>query len=745
MTLTLNNKLTSSMESPALINSEIRASIFLLLCTLLLCCLGATRVVGENTAELGLLPMPASMVSGEGRLVLTDDLVAYRVVGADNGRLSSALARWQQQLRAELAIEHELLADSESDKEPILVFEIESPGESYPSIGTEESYQLTISDDLIRVQAATTVGVLRALQTLRQLAMRCEATLCFPLVDIEDKPEFPVRGVMIDVVRHWIPLADIKRQLDGMAAVKLNLLHLHFSDDQSFRVESLALPKLHELGSDGNYFTQSEIRELVEYAADRGIRVMPEFDLPGHSRSWQIAYPELSSRPGKKYHLYSTKRIFSDPIDPSKESTYEILAALVEEMTGLFPDEYFHLGGDEVSFDAWEDNPSIQDFMLEQKIPDSKSLQTYFVNRYARMIKDAGRIPVGWAEVLSENLEQGVIAHHWISSDTTPLAKRHPALVSINYYLDHMRSSESHYRNDPRHLTINNSADQTLRDNVIGVIATSWSEVVDPRNIDLCLWPRVAAISESLWSSSEYVLDANIDSLYQRLDLLSRQLEPQLSMQREQQQREWAFLAPPGSADALQALADLLEPVPFYPMRSGSTLLGLIMPEFLLDDPPDTPTELSPFTRVLAYESLSARQFNRDVERFLSDTENRELMKALQQRLLLWSELYPEMQKLAGQSEKLRDLELEKLAQVIARISDAGLIALRAHSESNVLSSGDVEHYRNLVSTYARPPFFYDFETVQGLVLDLFRPAPLRRHRIAIVPGIYQLVDALDQ
>jgi len=180
-----------------------------------------------------------------------------------------------------------------------------------------------------------------------------------PAVTIKDQPRFPWRGLLIDVSRHFIPLDVLKRNVDGMVAVKLNVLHLHLSDDQGFRVESKRFPKLHEMGSDGMYYTQGELRDFVAYAHDRGIRVLPEFDTPGHSRSWFVGYPELASNPGP----YKVDPEGPDSVtDPTQEGTYKFLDKFVDEMAKVFPDAYFHIGGDEVDGKHWDANPKIQAF-----------------------------------------------------------------------------------------------------------------------------------------------------------------------------------------------------------------------------------------------------------------------------------------------------------------------------------------------------------------------------------------------
>ncbi len=207
------------------------------------------------------------------------------------------------------------------------------------------------------MSAPNPLGVLRGLETFRQLVVSTPQGPELPVVDIEDHPRFPWRGLHLDVSRHWMPIEVVKRNLDGMAAVKLNVFHWHLSDDQGFRVESKRFPKLQQLGSDGLFYTQEQVREVIAYAQDRGIRVVPEFDMPGHTTSWLVGYPQLASAPGP-YQIERNWGVFDPTLDPTRESTYQFLDAFIGEMAALFPDPFFHIGGDEVTGQQWKTSAS---------------------------------------------------------------------------------------------------------------------------------------------------------------------------------------------------------------------------------------------------------------------------------------------------------------------------------------------------------------------------------------------------
>src|SRR5262249_32966342 len=248
------------------------------------------------------------------------------------------------------------------------------------ALGEEESYSLSVGRSGAELTAATTLGAMRGLETFLQLVRITAQGFAVPAVTIHDQPRFAWRGLMLDSSRHFLPLHVIKRNLDGMAALKLNVFHWHLSDNQGFRVESKRFPKLQEMGSDELYYTQDEIREVVEYAYDRGIRVVPEFDMPGHSTAWFVGYPELASAPGP-YAIERKWGVFDPAMDPTRESTYKFLDVFIGEMAKLFPDEFFHIGGDEVNGKQWDANPKIQQFMHSHGLKDNADLQAYFNRR----------------------------------------------------------------------------------------------------------------------------------------------------------------------------------------------------------------------------------------------------------------------------------------------------------------------------------------------------------------------------
>jgi len=401
----------------------------------------------RDRAAIHVMPLPSALKRGDGWLAIGPSFTIARAacrdarVGRAAGRLLRALTAPSPRART---------------RAPATTLRI-SCGASRgttPHPIEDESYALAVSGDQATLSAPTPIGALRGLETFLQLAERTDSATRVPAVTIEDRPRFPWRGLMMDVSRHWMPKAVVLRNLDAMAAVKLNVLHLHLSDDQGFRVESKLYPRLQQVASDGHYFTQRDIREIVSYAADRGIRVVPEFDMPGHTTSFLVAYPELGSAAGP-YTLARRAGIHEATLDPTRESTYRFLDRFYGEMASLFPDEYVHIGGDEVSAKTdWNTNAPVQQFMRDHALADNHALQGYFNQRLVRLLASHGKKVVGWDEVLREDLDHTVVIQSWRGHDYLFQAAQQgfDAILSAGYYLDHKLPASDHYRIDPARL-----------------------------------------------------------------------------------------------------------------------------------------------------------------------------------------------------------------------------------------------------------------------------------------------------
>lgn len=398
----------------------------------------------EDRTQITIMPLPAELKLKDGFLLVNPNF-GHRVNTPESERLEKIINRFYTQLSKHTNLE------IVPKKGKTLEINVEKSGHPYPTINEDESYHLNVTKTKIELNANSEKGVHYGLETLLQLVKSNEGNWGILSVKISDSPRFPWRGLMIDVSRHWIPKEVILRNLDAMASMKLNVFHWHLSDYQGFRVASKVFPKLHEMGSEGDYYTQADIVEVVAYAADRGIRVVPEFDVPGHATSWLVGYPELASAPGP-YELETRFGIATPVLDPTKEHTYEFLDQFIAEMATLFPDDYFHIGGDEVNPNDWNENKEIQKFMRDNAIKDVHELQAYFNIRLQKIVAKHGKIMMGWDEILHPKLpKDGILVQSWRNHKYLWDAARggNQALLSVGYYLDHKQAAAYHYQSDP--------------------------------------------------------------------------------------------------------------------------------------------------------------------------------------------------------------------------------------------------------------------------------------------------------
>jgi hexosaminidase len=485
-------------------------------------CVSLRSEIIASAAPLPLMPLPQKLTTSAGALTI-DSKFTIAVSGYADSRLESAVKRFTARLAKQTGLPLPLPNGRGSDaREAALLVECRERAPEYPTLGEDESYQLDIAASGARLGARTISGVLRGLETFTQLVGPGPDGFQAPAVHIDDQPRFPWRGLMLDVSRHWMPLAVVERNLDAMAAVKLNVFHWHLSDDQGFRVESKRYPKLQQLGSDGNFYTQSEVRQAVAYARDRGIRVIPEFDMPGHTTAWFGGYPELASAHGP-YTIERKWGVFRPTIDPTREETYVFLDGLIAEMAALFPDPYFHIGGDEVEETQWKNSPSIQAFARAHRLNDNRDIQTYFNRRVERLLKKHGKTMIGWDEVLNPELPPDTVIQSWrgAASLVEAASKGYRSLLSFGYYLDHLKPAAEHYGNDPLGGAAGDLTPQQAA-RILGGEACMWSEYVSAETVDSRIWPRMAAIAERLWSPRTVT---DLDSMNARLEVVSRWLE----------------------------------------------------------------------------------------------------------------------------------------------------------------------------------------------------------------------------
>jgi len=622
---------------------------------LILTCAFAASAQQPSTPKVNLMPVPASVKFQSERLAVDANFkVATR--GYSDARLQAAIWRFIRRLegRTVLSLAPTLAAD---DQTTPLIIHCDGPGKNVPGVGENESYRIDITRRQAMLTAPTVVGALRGLETLLQLLDADRNGYFFPGVQIDDQPRFPWRGLLIDCARHFQTIETLKRNLDAMAAVKLNVLHWHLTEDQGFRVESKKFPKLHQLGSDGNYYTQEQVKEIIAYARDRGIRVVPEFDIPGHSTSWLVGYPELGSAPGP-YTIERRPGIFEPALDPTREDVYKFLDTFLGEMAALFPDDYLHIGGDENEGKQWDRNPAIQDYMKKKGIKDNHALQAYFNTRLLKILQKHGKKMIGWDEILQPELPKDVVIHSWRGTAALAEAARkgYDGILSNGYYIDLIQPASQHYAPDPL------PADSTLTPeeakHVLGGEATMWAEWVTPETIDSRIWPRTAAIAERLWSPRTVT---DVPDMYRRLAVISLQLEELGLTHKKNQEMMLRRLVRNDDIGPLRTLVSVIEPVKEYRRYQ-------VRPQ----------TMLSPLTGVVdatTPDSETARKFSWMVSEFLNDGPRYQLYRAeLSQMLSDWQSDGASLGPTIDRSPALK--EVKPLAQNLTQLGSTGLEAI---------------------------------------------------------------------
>jgi len=603
------------------------------------------------------MPMPASVEPGTGQFAITKSF-SVAVTGFRDTSLDREVQRFEAQLSRQTGIPFRPKPGVSST----LTIHADRGREAVQKLGENESYELTVTDSAAQLTAPTTLGILRGLQTFLQLVEITPTGFAAPAVTIKDQPRFPWRGLLIDVSRHFIPLDVLKRNLDGMAAVKMNVLHWHLSDDQGFRVESKKFPKLQEMGSGGMFYTQAEIRDLIDYAHDRGIRVIPEFDMPGHATSWYVGYPELASAPGP----YSVERrggIFNAIMDPTQETTYKFLEGFIAEMSKLFPDAYFHIGGDEANGKQWDANPKIQQFMKAHGLKNNQDLQAYFNQRVQKIVAKNRKIMVGWDEILHPDLPKTIVVQSWRGQQSLAAAAKqgYSGLLSYGYYLDLMWPAARHYAVDP--MTMPDAATtltEEEKSRILGGESCQWAEWVTPENVDSHIWPRNAVIAERLWSPQDV---KDVDSMYARLNAVSLDLEWLGLTHRSARMHMLHRMAGTADISPLRVLADVVEPVKDYNREDNAKGLS------------DFDAPLTRMIDAVYPESDVGRHFSNLVQAFIQSGFKDQAVEAqIRASLTAWRDNDAKLRPLLDQSSLLQ--EDVPLSQELSALGAAGLQAL---------------------------------------------------------------------
>ncbi|MDP4211344.1 MAG: family 20 glycosylhydrolase [Bacteroidota bacterium] len=608
----------------------------------------------NNTYNL--MPVPRELKTNGERLDITQNF-RVSVTGHPDPRIYAEASRFIRRLGEKTGLfldKQGYVGQQDNNPSAPLLIRVQRPGKL--DLNEDETYSLDVHDQQVIIDARTDLGAIHGLETLLQLISTDEQGYYFPGVSIKDQPRFAWRGLLLDVVLHFMPMDVIKRTLDGMAAVKLNVLHLHLSNDQGFRVESKVFPQLQRKASDGLYYSQEEIREIIRYAGQRGIRIVPEFVVPAHTTAILTAFPELASVK-RKYSLQRYFGVFDPVLDPTNEKVYVFLDKLFTEMAHLFPDAYLLIGGDENTGKDWENNPHIRAYMKAHGMKNYMDLQTAFNKRILPILEKNGKTMMGWDEILQPGVPKNIVIQSWRGNEAyyTSIKRGYKAILSYGYYIDLIQPASYHYLNDPAPDSVNFTAAEIK--NILGGEATMWSELVTPETVDSRIWPRSAAIAERLWSSREI---KDVDDMYRRLDRVSLNLEALGLRHEAYKQPMLRRLANGYDTRALEVLVNVIEPLKIYERNQGDTMYSAFSPYTKIADVA-TPDQALP------------RIFSRETDLFLKNHEPA-LEKKITDQLLIWKENHQHFLETLRSSPELG--EAVSLSENLSRLAAAGLSAM---------------------------------------------------------------------
>ncbi|MEJ2007611.1 MAG: family 20 glycosylhydrolase [Acidobacteriota bacterium] len=639
--------------------------------------LSAGAPVHPPVESLPTMPLPHAVSPGTGELAIGRNFRFHVEGDPDDQLLWSAVNRTLQSVKkiTGLPLAQEVATAASTSAPGIFSIRVHKPATMV--MGTDESYSLVVSSASAVLSAPTTLGAVRGLATFRQLIQKSNGNFHLPVVSIEDAPRYPWRGLMIDVARHFIPIDSLKRNIDAMELVKLNVLHLHLSDNEGFRVESKVYPKLQLKGSLGQYFTQEEIRQLVEYAGLRGILVVPEFDMPSHSISWLAAYPELSSSPGPfqpgfpphvpmkpgepQARILAEMQTLKIPaIDPTRETTYTFIDGLVGEMSKLFPGHYFHIGADENNGAIWRANPKIVAFMKAHDLPDTQALQTYFVARVQAIVKKHGKQAVAWEDAYAPGQTRDLILQVWspfAKQDLTkvPMKNGNKILVSRGFYLDTFFPAHVCYSGNALPPQSGYGKDEA----VLGGEAAMWAELEDRWNMEARIWPRAGAVAERFWSPADV---QNVEDMYRRLFRLSFMLDQAGVNNLVDYERQIRRFAGPLPAGPVKTLLDVLTPT-----RGYRRLFGL------MQRPATERNSLAPLNTVadaVLADSAPKYEFRWALAAYLK-THSAASERKLRSMLTLWARNDERLAPYFAQSKDLQ--EVSEQSKNLSNLAQAGL------------------------------------------------------------------------
>lgn len=496
-------------------------------------------VVKESTVEpsvVAIVPQPVSITTGVKTLRVDGPLV-IEAEGNDERHIAEMFTTYLSEVEAN--------PQRQKNPEDVKVtFLIKSDSSKL------EGYKLNVNESGIEVVGNSPAGLFYGMQTLLQMFTPGEKELAF--VSIEDYPRFEYRGLHLDVARHMFPVAFVKKYIDLLAKHKLNTFHWHLTDDQGWRIEIKKYPKLTEVGGYrketaigragtkeraqakfdgepyGGFYTQEEIKEVVDYASDRYVTVIPEIEMPGHALAALAAYPELGCT-GGPYETAKSWGIFDDVFCAGKEETFVFLQNVLDEVVTLFPSQYIHIGGDECWKNKWEKCPHCQRRIQNQNLKDEHELQSHFIQRIEKYLNSKGKKIIGWDEILEGGLAPNATVMSWRGEEGGIAAaqQNHEMIMTPEdwLYLDHAQDTtgdepvliraytpvEEVYNYEP----VPNQLTPSQAKYVLGAQCNVWTEYMKtPEQVEYMAYPRVSALAEAVWSQKEA---KNFDDFRERM------------------------------------------------------------------------------------------------------------------------------------------------------------------------------------------------------------------------------------
>ena len=550
-----------------------RITLFAIICLLTVSCSNKYKEIANTAQDYQIIPKPVFLEAVKGQFLVDANT---KIVGT-----------------AELANEGAYLAEMLSHVANInATFETGTLGNIQlkldDAIENAEGYTLAVTYDKIVISGKTSKGVFYGIQTLRQLMPASIETetnqikeLTIPAVTIKDNPRFEYRGMHLDVARHFFPVSFIKKYIDLIALHKMNTFHWHLTEDQGWRIEIKKYPKLTEIGSKrygtiidhhpgtgndekeyGGFYTQEDVKNIVKYATERHVTVIPEIELPGHSGAAIAAYPYLScfpeeptmvtkdmgSKKGKEIQAAGTPKIvqetwgvFDDVYCAGREETFTFLQDVLDEIIPLFPAKYIHIGGDECPKANWERCPKCQDRIKKEGLHDEHELQSYFIQRIEKYLNSKGKSIIGWDEILEGGLAPNATVMSWrgTKGGVTAAKEKHDVIMTPNHscYFDHFQvKDKEEKKKEPLAIGGNTTVKDVysyepmpkelspeLQKHILGAQANVWTEYMKTSDyVEYMILPRMTALSEVVWSPK---VSKDWDDFYVRLQYLSNRFD----------------------------------------------------------------------------------------------------------------------------------------------------------------------------------------------------------------------------